>query len=577
MQDDRLVAETLAFQRRFQASRLSRRAVFRGALGAGVAAAAVGLAGGTGAPSAVGAPAEAGEPGPRAATGSLVVAWDQVQDNLDPQTARGNRNWFVLAEIYDTLTYLPGDRLEPAPLLAESWEVGDGGASYTFKLRRGVKFSTGNDLTADAVKFSIDRLHEIKLGPLYMTACFDSAEVVDPLTVRFRLKYPYAAWPVILSNPAVLGVIDPDFVRANGGSQEKQRNDYVSTHTAGAGAWVVKDWEQGQRLVLARNPYYWQGWSGDHVDEVVLETVKEEATRLLRLEKGDVDIATVSASALPTLENRISQQRLPIVIKKEQNGRPLLSLSTQWLNLNNKILPTSDINIRKALIHSFNYDLWIRRVLNGYGYRMEGMIPRGVIGHVEDYPLYTYDLDRAKQFLDQATPEAKAELDKGLPFKYVPGYVIQKDGALMWQQDLAKIGIRLMVEEVDQATLSSIQTSAPGVPIVESRWFPDYPDPDNFINAALPDYWPPNGYGSAFAGDDYTLDLIKRGRTEQDLAKRAAIYRDLELYFRDQASILMLAELSGALNPWNGRSDRVQGFADNPMIHPQYFPVSKQA
>jgi ABC-type transport system substrate-binding protein len=106
---------------------------------------------------------------------------------------------------------------------------------------------------------------------------------------------------------------------------------------------------------------------------------------------------------------------------------------------------------------------------------------------------------------------------------------------------------------------------------VEARWFPDYPDPDNFINAAWPDYWPPTGYGSAFAGDAKTEDLIKRGRVEPDPVRRKAIYRDLELYFRDQYSTIMLAEISGAINPWNGRATWVKGLEQNPMIHPMYY------
>jgi peptide/nickel transport system substrate-binding protein len=356
----------------------------------------------------------------------------------------------------------------------------------------------------------------------------------------------------------VLGIIDPAFVEENGGITPDERNEYVSTHTAGSGPWMLDTWEQGTRIVLVRNPDYWQGWDGEHVEDVVLETVPEESTRLLRLERGDVDIATVTPTSLPALEERIAEQSLPIVIQKERDGQPLLSLSTMWLNLNNQMLPTSDINVRKALIHAFNYDLWIEQVLNGYGLRMEGMIPRGVLGHVEDYPSYPYDLGLAAEFLELASDDAKAALADGLPFRYSPGYVIQTEGALLWQQDLASIGINLVLEEIDQATLASLQTTAPGVPIVEARWFPDYPDPDNFINAALTSYWPPDG------------------RVEQDPEARAEIYGELEIYFHEQASILMLAEPSGAINPWNGRATWVQGFEVNPMIHPLYYPVYKE-
>ena len=108
---------------------------------------------------------------------TLLVAWDQVPDNLDPQTARGNRNWWVLAELYDTLPYLAGYSLEPKPLLAESWEMASDGKAYTFKLKKGIKFSTGTEVTADAVKFSMDRLQAIGLGPLYMTTAYATTDV----------------------------------------------------------------------------------------------------------------------------------------------------------------------------------------------------------------------------------------------------------------------------------------------------------------------------------------------------------------------------------------------------------------
>jgi len=511
---------------------------------------------------------------------TLIVAWEQVPDNLDPQTARGNKNWWVLAELYDTLPYLPGYSLEPQPLLADSWEMGSDKSSYTFKLKQGNKFSTGAEVNADAVKFSMDRLQTIGLGPLYMTEAYDSTEVVDPYTVRFKLKHPYAAWPTILTVPSVLGVIDPQVARDKGGEpQAKQKSDYLSRNTAGAGAWLIDSWTQGDQIVLKRNPSYWRGWEGNKLERVVLRTVPEEATRLLLLEKGDVDIATVSASALPALKDRIKAQNLPIVIEEEKNGKPLISLSTFWVNMNNKMLPTSDINVRKALVHSFNYDEFIKRVLNGYGLRMRGMIPEGVAGHVADYPDYPFDLEKAKSFLDQASSDAKAALAGGLPLKYTPGYVLSKDGALMWQQDLAKIGVNLTLEEIDQATLSSIQTSAPGVPLVEGRWYVDYPDPDNFINAAWTKYWagpPTNGYGSAFAGDEKTDQLIDQGRVETDSDKRNAVYRELELYFHDQASILMVAQGHGTLNAWNARASWVKGFEYNPMIHPLYWDVTKE-
>ena len=155
MREDSLIRETFAFHHWLESNRLSRRATLKGAAGAGLLA----ITGSRLRPESVAAQ-EGG-----AASNTLLVAWDQVVDNLDPQTARGNRNWWVLAEIYETLTYLPGGSLEPEPLLAKSWEVSDDGLSYTFTLKPDITFTTGKPLNADAVKFSIDRLHRSALAP----------------------------------------------------------------------------------------------------------------------------------------------------------------------------------------------------------------------------------------------------------------------------------------------------------------------------------------------------------------------------------------------------------------------------
>ena len=84
------------------------------------------------------------------------------------------------------------------------------------------------------------------------------------------------------------------------------------------------------------------------------------------------------------------------------------------------------------------------------------------------------------------------------------------------------------------------------------------------------------GYGAAFSGDAKTDEMIDRGRSEIDPAKRRAIYRELELYFREMAATIMLAQPSGALNEWNAQSTAVKGFEYNPMIHPLFYNMYKE-
>jgi len=236
---------------------------------------------------------------------TMRVAWSSIGviDNADPQTARGVPNWRLVMEMYETLTYFPEGSTEPQPFLAESFRRLEGGRVWEFKLKRGIKFTTGAEVTAEAVKYSIDRNMTVGLGAIFpLEGLYDRTEVVDRYTVRFHLQSSSLAWPSIVANPVILGIIDPAFVEANGGIVRGRRNDHVSTHSAGTGPFILEDLRANQRVTMRRNPDYWRGWNRPtRLERVIIQVVPEESTRLLLLEKADVDIAEVGADALPGL------------------------------------------------------------------------------------------------------------------------------------------------------------------------------------------------------------------------------------------------------------------------------------
>ena len=176
-------------------------------------------------------------------------------------------------------------------------------------------------------------------------------------------------------------IADPKVIREKCGEPAKgQKCDWLSNNSAGAGAYVVEEFKPNDRVVLVKNPNYWKGWSGKHLEPIVLETIPEErrgscgSRRSTPTSRGRHD-------QLADLEQWIKDQKLPLfVTKTDKKGQPLLSLSTQWINLNNRMLPTSDINVRRALAHSFNYDLYIQKVMKGYAVRMTGCTRRASPG-----------------------------------------------------------------------------------------------------------------------------------------------------------------------------------------------------
>jgi peptide/nickel transport system substrate-binding protein len=501
-------------------------------------------------------------------------------DNVDPQTARGVTNWRLVMEAYETLTYFPAGSTDPQPFLAESYRRLEGGRVWEFKLKRGIKFTTGNEVTAEAVRYSIDRNMAIGLGAIFpLEGLYDRTEVVDRYTVRFHLQSSSLAWPSIVANPVILGIIDPQFVEQNGGIQRGRRNDYVSAHTAGTGPWILEDLRPQQRVAYKRNPDYWRGWKTPRLERVILQIVPEESTRLLLLEKGDVDIAEVGPDALPGLKQRIQTQGLPVrIAERDSDGKPLPSLGLFWIDLNHKVAPTNDLKVRQALAHSFNYEQFLQRVMNGYGRRMRGIIPTASACHWSDAPVYTFDLERARALFAEASPESQRLIrEGGLVFRYQKDYVVQPEGALMWQADLGKIGVTMKLEEIDAATWTRLTRTPPGVAMLESRWTGSYPDPEYFMHPYRTGYWPPVGFGKAYAGGPETDALIQAARTAGTMEARCNLYRRIITHFYNDAAQIHVAELDGAIHPLNAQARWVRGFVYNPATTAPsvYYPMYK--
>lgn len=514
---------------------------------------------------------------------TMRVAWSAIGaiDNADPQTARGVPNWRLVMEAYETLTYFPDGATEPQPFLAESYRRLEGGRVWEFKLKRGIKFTTGNEVTAEAVKYSIDRNMSIGLGAIFpIEDLYERTEVVDRYTVRFHLATSSLAWPSIIANPVILGIIDPTVVEANGGIVRGRRNDYVSTHSAGTGPFILEELRPNQRVTFRRNPDYWRGWKTPRLERLIIQIVPEESTRLLLLEKGDVDIAEVGADALPGLKQRMQAQSLPIrITERDPRGQPLRSLGLMWINMNHRMLPTSDLKVRQALAHSFNYDQFLKQVMNGYARRMRGIIPTASNCYLADAPVYPFDLNKAKALLAEASPDAQRSIREGaLILRYQKDYVVQPEGALAWQAELAKIGVTLKLEEVDAATWLRLTRTPPGAPLLEARWTGSYPDAEYFMHPYRTGYWPPVGFGSAYAGNPETDALILAARTAGTMETRCNLYRRIVTFFHNDAAMIQVGELDGAINPFNAQATWVRGFVHNPATTSPsvFYPMHKE-
>lgn len=282
-------------------------------------------------------------------------------------------------QVGDALVFLDKDGVMN-PALATSWTQIDN-TTWEFKLRAGVKFSNGEDFTAEDVKFTYDRIQASpqKLTQSTRIVTLDSTEVVDPLTVRFHLKQPDPIWPgrtfSILISPQ-------DYVKQVGDEQ-------FGLKPVGTGPFVVKEFKADQSLSLDAWTGSWRGVpKAQHLD---LSLVPEPAVRVTALQNGQLDaIRDPPLDLISQLQaDNFRVDALPrwTVNLLEFGGQPILD----------------DNLVRQALNYAVDKKAIADRVYFGYAKPAPGqMAPEGVFGYNPDIQAYPYDVEKAKQLLDQA-------------------------------------------------------------------------------------------------------------------------------------------------------------------------------
>jgi peptide/nickel transport system substrate-binding protein len=392
-------------------------------------------------------------------------------------------NMIIVKETYETLVRYEGSSLDFKPSLAEKWEVSPDGKVFTFYLRQGVKFyPSGDPFNAAAVKFTFDtafRRNPETTAPISFFGgldwvMYDHSEIVNDYTVKIYINKPLSWFMRIVAFVQTGGIMNPKFINAHGGPPNTidTIDPYLIWHQDVTGPYIVDEFAPNDRVILKRNPTWW-GWNStnaNHPERFVVRVVPEAATRMMLIGRGDADIAYVDLQYLPELKKRIASDNLPLAM--DESPSPAL----QDIVLDNLHSPTNDVHIRRMLAWSFNYDEYIKTIMSGFGNRLISFVPKGMWGYQPDVPYYTFNLDKAKQELDLATPGNRSMVQQGIKVQYTPGYALGKEGYLMWKSDLAKIGVNLILDELAYSTYRDVMHTG-NIPILDRAWSPDFPDP----------------------------------------------------------------------------------------------------
>ncbi len=391
-----------------------------------------------------------------------VYAYNAVPiTNWDPSVENSN-GIITLNNVYETL--LRYDPLEDKfiKVLATDYTTSSDNLTWTFYLRKGVKFHDGTNFNAEAVKFSIDRTIKKNMGAAYIWASVDRINVVDDYTVEFKLKYP-APLDIICSSAYAAFIMSPTAVNSH------PENWLTEGHEAGTGPYKLEKWQQErQEIVLTWFEDYWGGWEGNHFKKAVIKNISEAATRRLLIEKGETDI---------TLE-------LPyediIPLQDNKNVSVLIGPSFQNLmfSLNTEKEPLNSKLVRQALSYAFPYQDVVSYCLEGYGRQSRGAIPHGLWGHGEELFQYKCDLKKAKQLLEKA---GYANGGFELLLTYLSGDDTERKAAELFKAKLAELNIDLEIRGMpweSQWALGRNNNPDKRQDIFLFYWWPDACDPN---------------------------------------------------------------------------------------------------
>jgi len=505
-------------------------------------------------------PAATTAPEPAASSGTLVIAMN-IDDGvtLDPAVAGETINIFVFNNTYDRLVEIrPDDLTKVVGMLAETWEVSPDGVVYTFHLRPNVKFASGNPVTAEDVKFTFDRLKNIKAAASFNVDQVKMVEVVDPLTAKVTLLGPSASFLAIAANPS-MGIEDSKLAMEHGATSAEDADttdkakEWFDQNSAGSGPYVQTSWVPKSEIVFEANPNYWKGTP--KFAKVIIKHVSDPTTALQMLQKGDADIVPYLDYDL--VETAKADPNLTVIVNQTLDQNYLAMTSDPAISK-----PLSEKLVRQAVAAAIDYDGIINAVLRGYGARAPSIVPLGVLG-VDPAMTQGRDLDKAKSLLKDAGYETG--FDVNLHYGSNP---VRETIAAKIKSDLAEAGINVTLVPMEQSVYLT-EMRAQKLPFCFGGWTPDFLDPTIWT-----DYFSRIDQGIAMRmkyDNPKAVEVSKVIDTELDAAKRADAVKELQQILMEDMPFTMIYQNQAI----SAMTKDLKGFAYHPVYIINLFDLSK--
>ncbi|MFA1822749.1 ABC transporter substrate-binding protein [Virgibacillus oceani] len=363
----------------------------------------------------------------------LIFAPNTDVQSLDPAFANDFTSMQVNEMIYGTLLAFDED-MNIVGDLAEAWEVSENGLIWTFKLREGVSFHDGAEFNAEAVKKSFDRLLNMDYGLVHSSSFqyITNVEVLDTYEITFETEEPYGLFEEQMAANAT-AIISPDVIDEHG----KDVGEIVES-AVGTGPYKITDWEKDEMMVLERNDDYYGELGVTQVIEY--RPIQEDATRVMALEAGDVDIThQIPAQDLERLEGTEGIE----IIKQPGHGQRKFRFDFTDEALQN-------VEVRQAILHAIDREMILNQVVPGIGFLSTSAMPPVMPDYV-DLGEIPYDPEKSKRLLAEAGYPDGFETKITTTDRYIQGVEL----AEIISDQLSQVGIKAEINVMEWGDISS--------------------------------------------------------------------------------------------------------------------------
>lgn len=467
----------------------------------------------------------------------LTVAWPRDVAEMNPHIYNPSQ-MFAQTMVYEPLVGY-GENGELVPKLAESWKISEDGKTYTFKLRKDVKFSDGSALNAEVVKRNFDEvLRQTKENGthawLTVLTKITDVKVVDEQTLQMKISEPYYA------TLQELAVARPVRILGDAGFPKDDDTSKGVKEAVGTGPWVLKEYKADNYAIFERNDNYWGELP--KVKEIKVKVIPDAETSALALEKGDVDLI-IGEGALSTDTFK--------ELEKDKNLETQISepYATRQLVMNTTRNTLSDVRVRQALSMSFDKEAMVESVTAGIEEKADNILSTNM-PYTADVKAQdaSYDPDKAAKLLDEAgwklkdgsTVREKDGKPLEIEMMYNSAETIQKTMSETMQSEWAAIGVKVnLVSEELANQVKRFKADEFDINLFSNYGTPY--DPHTFVNIIASEGF---GYNTTMASYDKKDELVKeihKVLTSTDEKKRQAMYTDILTTVQNQYSIVPIS------------------------------------